>query len=147
MPKDPTSAVAPSAQELQRNQERAVETIRRTARWRRAKADEHPESQRQNRRGATALRILANFVEELDADDRDLSNFRHIPVSDDGDAYRLSEEAATILARFGLNLGAWEGKARPSEAQLRNVLRRVTGAESTERHRARQRAEAGYGDN
>jgi hypothetical protein len=51
-----------------------------------------------------------------------------------------------VLSRFGIDRGAYPGRSAPDETQLRNVVRRATGAEQRTRHAARQRAEAGYAD-
>lgn len=51
----------------------------------------------------------------------------------------------TLLSRFGINIGSWQD-TRPTESQMRNVLRRVDGIEAKERRARKERAEAGYGD-
>lgn len=135
----------PTLAELRRHRQRVAETIRRTARWRRAKANEHPEFHKDNARGATALRRLANFVESMAVDDLDLRAMRASRLTSDGEAYRLSREASDKLAGFGLGRGSWQGPT-PDEAQLRNILRRVEGQEAKNRHLMRQRADAGYGE-
>jgi len=111
-----------------------AETIRRVSRWRLSVSDEYSEegnkdAQRQNYRAALALRRLANFVEALPEDDRDLNNLRSCPLTRDGRAYHLTEKGSRILSRFWINIGAATGVPAPSEAQMRNVLRRVDGAE------------------
>jgi hypothetical protein len=125
------------------HQARVVETIRRTARWRRAKADEYPEYHQENVRGASALRTLANFVERMPPDDMHLRALRYSERRRDGEAYRLCPEAFDVLSRFGLSRGAWHS-ARPTERQMRNVLRRVEGQQQKERHAERVRAEEGH---
>jgi len=136
----------PTPDELRRHQQRVAETIRRTARWRRAKGNEYPEYRKLNARCATALRVLANFVERMDPDDLDLRAMRASRLTADGDAYRLSVEANEKLARFGMNRGSWNRGSMQDEAQLRNILRRVEGQEANNRNLMRQRANAGYGE-
>lgn len=135
----------PTPDELRSHRQRLAETIRRTARWRRAKGDEYPEARKHNARGAAALRVLANFAESMELDDLDLRAMRASRLTPDGEAYRLSREASDKLAGFGLGRGSWQGPT-PDEAQLRNILRRVEGQEAKNRHLMRQRAEAGYGE-
>jgi hypothetical protein len=137
----------PTPEQLRRHQQRLAETIRATARWRRAKAEEHPADRRENVRSALSLRTLANFVAGLEPDDLDLRCMRASRLTEDGQAYRLSVEASARLARFGYVYGTFNTKTGAlDEAQLRNVLRRVEGQEAQNRHLMRQRAEAGYGE-
>lgn len=57
----------------------------------------------------------------------------------------LTDDGMTLLSRFGINIGSW-GDTRPTESQMRNVLRRVDGIEAKERRARKERAQAGYGD-
>jgi hypothetical protein len=130
----------PTLDDQRRHRERVVETIRRTAYWRRSKADQFPEYHRINARGATALRVLANFTERLEPDDLDLRSWRNSEITPDGDGYHLHPRALERLARFGLGRGSWQ-TGTPTEAQLRNALRRIGGMNAQERREQNERAE------
>jgi hypothetical protein len=125
-----------------------VATIRGAADWRAGRADkfEHDRNaHRENVRAKTALRTLANFVEGLPDDDRDL-DLHALRLADEHDGrLELTDDGMTLLSRFGINIGSW-GDTRPTESQMRNVLRRVDGIEAKERRARKERAEAGYGD-
>ena len=112
------------------HQPRLVNTIRNTAKWRRSKSYEFAadaDEQRKNRRSMVALQTLANFVEALPDADPDLACLRHSAPA--GEQYRLCPEALRLLSRFGLNYGMWHADS-PTEAQMRNILRRIEGAEA-----------------
>lgn len=122
-------------------QERLVETIRRTAAWRRQKGVEFADDDRARRksfRAASAQRTLANFVAGLAEDDPDITVFRNSEVAGEGTYLALCREGLVMLSRFGMEQGAWDARSKPSEAQMRNVLRRVNGAEQAARHRAKE---------
>jgi hypothetical protein len=125
-----------------------VATIRSAADWRAGRADtfEHDKSaHRENKRAKTALRTLANFGERLSDDDRDLE-LHALRRADERDGrLQLTDDSMALLSRFGINRGSWRD-TRPTESQMRNILRRVDGIESKERRARRERAEAGYGD-
>lgn len=97
-------------------------------------------------RAATALRVLANFVETLPDDDLRLRCMGASRIHRDGETYHLSREAPEILSRFGIGRDAWQSGGTLSEAQMTNILNRVEGAEARARHAMRERASAGYGD-
>ncbi|MFI4989424.1 MAG: hypothetical protein ACHQHO_00725 [Solirubrobacterales bacterium] len=81
----------------------------------------------------------------MSEEDRDLDLHALRRVEERNDALALTLESATLLSRFGIDRGAWQ-EGVPSEAQMRNALRRVDGIEARERAARRERAEAGYGD-
>jgi len=121
------------------HRERLVETIQRTSQWRHNLADDYDEegqklSRMQNRRSALALARLANFVRDLPEDDPDLGRCKKSEIARDGRSYILGEEAARLLGRFWINRAAAKDGGAPTEAQMRNLLRRMDGAE--QRHRA-----------
>lgn len=116
------------------NEQRAlVSTMRQTARWRRAKAaqfaDDHIARRRSNR-AMVAIQTAAKFVEGLPTDDRDLAWLRYAEI--EGERVVLGEEALDLMSRFGMDQGAWTN-GPPGETQIRNLLRRIAGAESRER--------------
>jgi hypothetical protein len=125
-----------------------AETIRRTARWRGMKAAEHadaPQAAKRSRRAQIALRALANFVDGLGDDDPDLDLYALRRVAAASDHLLLSDESRELLSRFGMSRGAWQ-QASITQAQMRNLLRRLDGVEARERRARKLRAEAGYGD-
>lgn len=125
-----------------------VATIRSTAQWRRRKADEFRDDEdalRHNSRAALALSTLANFVNKLPDSDPELKLNALTRIDVHEGRLVLSPDAVVLLSRFGLGYGAWKNGA-PSEAQMRNVLRRLDGIEARERAARKQRAEDGYGD-
>ena len=77
-----------------------------------------------------AISIAAKFVEQLDPNDRDLAWLRYVDAEDGG--VELCEASREILGRFGIDRGAWQG-GPPDERQIRNLLRRMAGAEAAER--------------
>lgn len=77
-----------------------------------------------------AIQIAAKFVESLPDNDRDLGWLRYVRV--EGERVILSEESLDLLSRFGIGRGAWND-GPPDERQIRNLLRRISGAESRER--------------
>jgi hypothetical protein len=123
-------------------------TIRGSARWRDDKADEFDddaETREENLRASEALLVLADFVEALLDDDRDLNLHALRRASERGGQLWLTPDGLTLLSRFGLDRGSWQA-GEPSESQMRNVLRRVDGVEAKERRARKERADAGYGD-
>lgn len=125
-----------------------VATIRGAADWRRGKANEYEHDddlRKENVRAKKALLTLANFVEGLPDDDRDLNLYALRRADERDGRLRLTLDSLTLLSRFGLDKRSWQG-GRPSENQMRNVLRRVDGIEATERRARKERAEEGYGD-
>lgn len=124
-----------------------VATIRSTADWRGRKADEFDDevARRRSLRAKQALRTLANFVDDLPDDDPELALYALRRVEEHDSRLGLSPDAAALLSRFGLGKGAWQ-ESKPTEKQMRNVLRRLDGIEASERRARRERADAGYGD-
>ncbi len=125
-----------------------VATIREVADWRGQKAYEFNDDHVARMRGLRAkyaLRRLANFVEEMPDDDRDLNLHALCRASECGGRFKLTPDSFHLLSRFGLDKGAWQF-TKPVESQMRNVLRRVDGIEARERHARKLRAEMGYGD-
>lgn len=108
-------------------------TMRSTARWRRAKAAEFaddPVARRRSYRAMVAIQVAARTVEKLPSDDHDLDWLRHVDMA--YNQVRLCEEARDLLSRFGMDRGAWTS-GPPDERQVRNLLRRMAGAEARER--------------
>ena len=97
------------------------------------------------RRPAAALRTLANFVDELPDDDADINLYALRRTDERDGRLGLTDDAAVLLSRFGLHRGAWQA-SKPSESQMRNVLRRLDGIEARERAERKRRAEQGYGE-
>ena len=125
-----------------------VATIRGVADWRGQKASEFNDDHVARMRGLRAkyaLLRLANFVEEMPDDDRDLNLYALCHASERGGRLKLTPDSFRLLSRFGLDKGAWQ-HTKPVESQMRNVLRRVDGIEARERHARKLRAEMGYGD-
>ncbi len=125
-----------------------VATIRNAADWRRRKIDEYEHDddlRKENVRAKKALLTLANFVEGLPDDDRDLNLHALRRADEHENRLQLTPDSLTLLSRFGLSRGSWQD-GRPTESQMRNVLRRVDGIEAKERRARKERAEAGYGD-
>lgn len=123
-------------------------TIRAAADWRAQKADEFADdaiAHRRSLRAKQALRTLANFVEELADDDLDLNLHALSRVEVREGRLQLTPDAGTLLSRFGLGKGSWQA-SKPTESQMRNVLRRIDGIEAQERRARKERAELGYGD-
>jgi hypothetical protein len=123
------------------HQERLAETLRAVANWRRHKAAEaldvyeNRQAFKRSKRASFALRTLTAFVRSLPDDDPDLGTFRH--AARQGDRYQICPEAWELLSRFYMNRGVHSERddAKPTEAQMRNVLRRAEGKE--QEHRAR----------
>jgi hypothetical protein len=125
-----------------------VTTIRGTAEWRGQKADEFGNdamARKENLRAKQALRALANFVDAMQDDDPDLHLYALCRADEREGRLRLVPDSVFLLSRFGLGKGAWQA-SRPTESQMRNVLRRMDGIEARERHARKLRAEEGYGD-
>lgn len=122
------------------HQELLTSAMRETARWRRAKAVEFADDKiaaHRSNRTMVALSTSARFVDEMDADDRDLAWLQYV----DADAKRLllSEESWALLSRFGIDRGAWQD-GHPTEVQIRKLLRRLSGAEARARGASRRDA-------
>jgi hypothetical protein len=109
-------------------------TIRFVAHWRYEKAHEFddPIARKRSLRAEVALRTLANFVGEMPDDDKDLTLKALRNVEESGDKLILTPECFDMLSRFGLSQSSWS-EGGPTEAQMRNVLRRVDGCEARER--------------
>lgn len=125
-----------------------VATIRDEAEWRRRKADQFCADEiarKRSLRARQALRTLANFVEGLPDTDPDLKLHALRRVEPREGKLRLTHESVVLLSRFGLKKESWQS-SKPSESQMRNVLRRLDGIEGRERAARKQRAELGYGD-
>jgi hypothetical protein len=121
-----------------------VATIRDSAEWRRHKADEFeedPVSRKASLRARQALRTLANFVAALPDDDPELNLHALQRVELYEDRLALTSEARLLLSRFGIAKRSWQS-SKPSERQMRKVLRQLDGLEARER-RSRK---LGYGE-
>lgn len=111
-----------------------VRAMRDTADWRKRKAREFEDekvSRMRSHRAMVAIQTAAKFVESLSGDDRDLDWLRYVNKSRGGRAW-LCEEARELLGRFGMDRGAWTS-GPPGETQIRNLLRRMAGAQTRER--------------
>jgi hypothetical protein len=76
-----------------------------------------------------ALRTLANFIDGLPDDDRDLSLEALSRTQEIDGRLELAEDASVLLSRFGLDYGAWQSES-PSEKQgprLGSSLNEVSG--------------------
>lgn len=123
-------------------------TVRASAQWRASKADQFRDDEdalRENSRAALALKTLANFVDRLPDNDKDLNLPALSRTEEQDGCLVLADEGRVLLSRFGLGYGSWRHGA-PGESQMRNMLRRLDGIEARERKARKQRAEAGYGD-
>jgi hypothetical protein len=112
-----------------------VATIRNTADWRRRKAYEFAEdrcARKASLRAAQALRVLANFVEGLPDDDPDLTRYALRRVGMIDGRLALAPDASFLLSRFGVGKGSWQA-SKPTEPQMRNILRRINGVETQKR--------------
>jgi hypothetical protein len=101
-----------------------------------------PEWVRKRHQGsAHGLRCLSMFVRSLNEDDLDLRLLRHLdPHPKDSSILFLHSETLHMLRRFWADKGARQGQAEPTEAQMRNILRRMDGAEQRwRRDQAEQR--------
>jgi hypothetical protein len=119
-----------------------VRAMRDTADWRKRKAREFEDdkiSRMRSHRARVAIQTAAKLVESLPEDDRDLAWLRSIDKSRGGRAW-LCAEAGELLGRFGMDKGAWTD-GPPSETQIRNLLRRMAGAQTRERAAERRDAE------
>lgn len=85
-----------------------------------------------------ALKMLRTFVLfSLPEDDPDLGTFRC--SAPQGDRYRICPEALDLLSRFCMARGnLQESGGKPTEAQMRNVLRRAEGREQAARAEERK---------
>jgi hypothetical protein len=85
-----------------------------------------------------ALKVLRTFVLfSLPEDDSDLCTFRY--SAPQGDRYRICPEAWDLLSRFCMARGnLQESSGKPTEAQMRNVLRRAEGREQQARAEERK---------
>jgi hypothetical protein len=140
-----TSTVAEDAVRTPDEQRDAlVATIRDSAEWRRCKADEFeddPVSRKASLRARQALRTLANFVEALPDDDPELNLHALQRVELYEDRLALTSEAMLLLSRFGIAKRSWQS-SKPSERQMRKVLRQLDGLEARERRNRK----LGYGE-
>lgn len=119
-----------------------VRAMRDSADWRRRKAREFEDdkiSRMRSHRAMVAIQTAAKFIEALPEDDRDLDWLRHVNTSRGRRAW-LCTEARALLSRFGMDKGAW-AVGPPSETQIRNLLRRMAGAQARERAAERRDAE------
>lgn len=115
--------------------------MRDTADWRRRKAREFEDdkiSRMRSHRAMVAIQTAAKFVEALPEDDRDLGWLRYVNKSRGRRAW-LCAEARELLSRFGIDRGAWTS-GPPNETQIRNLLRRMAGAQARERAAERRDA-------
>ena len=125
------------------HRERLAATIQAAADWRRDKAREAEDTYRDRRarersnRACFALKMLRTFVLfSLPDDDPDLATFRS--SNPQGDCYRICPEAWELLSRFCMARGSLhESGGKPTEAQMRNVLRRAEGREQEARAQER----------
>src|ERR1700682_989413 len=125
-----------------------VRTIRDTAEWRHRKVEEFSDdaiARKRSLRAKQALGALANFVEAMPDGDSDLNLYALHRTEERDGRLLLAPDSLTLISRFGMDRGAWQA-SRPTESQMRNVLRRVDGIEARERHARKLRAEKGYGD-
>jgi hypothetical protein len=76
--------------------------IRDQASWRFEKAAEYPEDLR-NERSAESLSMLAQFVEDLPAQDEILGGLAIVQASYHADVYLPGEAARYVIARFGFH--------------------------------------------
>jgi hypothetical protein len=129
------------------HRDRLAATIQAVAQWRLDKAHEaedvHGDKRALERsnRAFFALKNLRTFVLfSLAEDDPDLGTFRY--STPQGDRYRISPEAWDVLSRFLMARGGLQQSGgKPTEAQMRNVLRRAEGKEGEAR--AADRRDAG----
>jgi hypothetical protein len=126
------------------HRERLAATIQAAADWRRDKAheaqDAHQDKWARERssRASFALKMLRTFVLfSLSDDDPDLRTFRY--SAPEGDHYRLCPEAWYLLSRFCMARGnLMQSGGKPTEAQMRNILRRAEGREQEARAEERR---------
>jgi hypothetical protein len=134
------------------HRERLAATIQAVAEWRREKAHEAQDAyqdkwaRERSNRAFFALKMLRTFVLfSLLEDDPDLSTFRY--SAPQGDRYRICPEAWDLLSRFCMARGnLQESGGKPTEAQLRNVLRRAEGREQEARAEERKADYLAEGD-
>lgn len=124
-----------------------AETIRAIANWRAQKAYAFDDDigRKRSLRARQALRNLANFVEAMPDDDPDLNLHALRRTEEHGGRLSLTLDSLTLLSRFGLDRGAWQ-TTKPTESQMRNILRRADGSEAKERRARKLREEMGYGE-
>jgi hypothetical protein len=116
-------------------------TVRFVADWRSAKAEEFPAefATEQSQRAVLAINQLAEFVEGMADDDRDLMGLKAMRNVEEGSGKLIiTPETFDHLSRFGMQKSAWlggdvESRGVISERQMRNELRRLDGIESRER--------------
>jgi hypothetical protein len=126
------------------HRERLAATIQAVIDWRRDKAHEAEDAyqdkwaRERSNRAFFALKILRTFILlSLSEDDPDLSTFRY--STPQGDRYRICPEAWDSLSRFCMARGnLQESGGKPTEAQMRNVLRRAEGREQQARAEERK---------
>ncbi len=139
--------------DVEADRKRLAHTIDSIAMWRKQMASDYADdwrARRANNRVHHALRQLTRFIYSLPADDRDLRNLRSAPIwqrAGGWEALHLDDATIALLGRFWINQGASNGRnPQPTEVQMRRMLRQADGSEQRRRREARQRAEAGYGD-
>ncbi len=84
-----------------------------------------------------AIQCAAKLVASLPEDDRDIAWLRHLEIS--SGRLELCEASLDLLSRFGMDRGAWQ-QGVPTDAQIRNLLRRMDGAEAAARGAERRDA-------
>lgn len=126
------------------HRERLAATIQAIIDWRRDKAHEAEDAHQdkwareRSNRAFFALKILRTFILfSLSEDDPDLGTFRH--SAPQCDRYGICPEAWDLLSRFCMARGnLQESGGKPTEAQMRNVLRRAEGREQQARAEERK---------
>ena len=138
--------------DVEAHRKRLAHTIDSIAMWRKQMASDYADdwrARRANNRVHHALRQLTRFIYSLPADDRDLRNLRSAPI---GSALVAGKRCTSMTRRSrcwggsGLTRVPAMGAPQPTEVQMRRMLRQADGSEQRRRREARQRAEAGYGD-
>jgi hypothetical protein len=114
-----------------------VATINFVADWRHEQAEKYdpaeaadPYAQTRSLRAGAALRALAEFVEELPDDDPALKLRTLLNTDQDEGRLVLGEDGFDLLSRFLMSVAT---QTEPTEKQMRNILRRLDGAEGRER--------------
>jgi hypothetical protein len=116
-----------------------VNTVRFVAEWRHEQAEKYdqaesadPYSKTRSLRAEAALRGLAEFVHGLDDDDPLLKLRTLRKVEDSGGKLILTPEGFDLLSRFRMSVST-RIESDPTEAQMRNILKRLDGVEGRER--------------
>jgi hypothetical protein len=128
----------------QGHRDRLAATIQAVIDWRRDKAHEAEDAyqdkwaRERSNRAFFALKILRTFVLfSLNDDDPDLGTFRY--SAPQGDRYRICPETWDLLSRFCMARGNLQTSGgKPTEARMRNVLRRAEGREQQARAEERK---------